>query len=250
MDTQTIQDAANLLVAARRTRAPIVALPQGCAPATIDAAHAVQDATVALLGDAVAGWKVALAEDGAVMRGVLLRSGVVASPARLRAADVPLLGVEAEIAFTFDRALPARDRDYSYAEVAAAVTAMPVIEVVDSRFTSYQETPLLHRLADFMSNGAFVQGTPRPDWREHDLAQLHVTLTVEGRSIADRVGGHPVSDPLLPAVDLVNHLRTRGGVSAGQVMTTGSYTGLNHAARGQTAVATFEGFGSAQVSFE
>jgi 2-keto-4-pentenoate hydratase len=250
MDAQTIQDAALALIGARRTGAWLAALPASCQPASVDDAHAIQDATVAALGDAVAGWKIAVAADGALMRGVLLRSRVVASPARLPAAQIPLLGVEAEIAFRFDRALPPRDHDYDYAEVAAAVTALPAIEVVATRFTSYKDTPLLHRLADCMSNGAFVQGAPQAQWRAFNLAELHVTLTIDGTVIADRIGGHPTRDPLLPAVAMVNHQRTRGGVAAGRVMTTGTYTGLNYAKPGQTVVASFEGFGSAQVSFD
>ena len=54
-------------------------------------------------------------------------------------------------------------------------------------------------------------------------------------------------DPLLPAVALVNELP--GGAKAGQIVTTGTYTGLNFAKPGQTAVATFAGFGTVEVSF-
>jgi 2-keto-4-pentenoate hydratase len=221
MDAHAIEDATRLLIGARRTGALLAALPASCQPVTVADAHAVQDATVAALGDAVAGWKIAAAADGAVMRGVLLRSRCVASPARMPAARTPLLGVEAEIAFRFDRALPPRDRDYDHAEVTAAVTALPAIEVVDSRFASYKDTPPLHRLADCMSNGAFVQGAPQPRWREFDLVDIHVTLTIDGVPIVERRGGHTTRDPLLPAVALVNHQRTRGGVAAGMVMTTG-----------------------------
>lgn len=250
MDAQTIHDAAQALVGARRTGALLVELDPRCRPPTIAAAHAIQDATVVALGDAVAGWKISAAADGSVMRGVLLRSRVFASPARLPAALTPLLGVEAEIAFRFERDLPPRDRDYGYAEVADAVTALPAIEVVDTRFASYRDAPLLHRLADCMSSGAFVQGAPQPRWRDFDLAQLHVTLTIDGAAIVDRVGGHPTVDPLLPALALVNQLRTGDGVRSGQVMTTGTYTGLNYARPGQTVSAVFDGFGSAQLSFD
>lgn len=250
MNVHAIQDAAKLLIGARRTGALLDGLPASGQPATVAAAHALQDATVAALGDMVAGWKIAIAADGSVMRGVLLRSRVFASPGRVRTALVPLLGVEAEIAFRFEREMPPRDRDYGYAEVADAVTAMAAIEVVDSRFKSYRDTPLLHRLADCMSNGAFVQGTLQSRWRDFDLAELHVTLAIDGTVIVDRTGGHPALDPLLPAVALVNHLKTRDGVRAGQVMTTGTYTGLNFARPGQAVAATFDGFGSAQVSFE
>jgi 2-keto-4-pentenoate hydratase len=64
-----------------------------------------------------------------------------------------------------------------------------------------------------------------------------------------RAGGHPNTDPLLPAIALVNDLRKRSGVCEGQVMTTGTYTGLNFAKPGQTVTASFEGFGWAAVTF-
>lgn len=250
MNEQSIQDAVVLLNAARNSGSLLDALPAHCQPATIAAAHAIQDASVAALGETVAGWKISATPDGAVMRGVVLGSRMLASPARIPAALVPMLGVEGEIAFRFERDLPPRERDYSYDEVASAVVALPVIEVVDSRFRSYKDTPLLQRLADCMSNGALVLGAPRPDWRAHDLATLRVRLEVGGATVVDRVGGHPTVDPLLPAVAMVNYLRTREGVRAGQVMTTGACTGLNYAGAGQTTIATFEGFGAAQLEFE
>ena len=250
MNAPSMHDAVVLLNAARQSGSLLEALPAHCRPATIADAHAIQDLTVAALGEAVAGWKIAAAPDGTLMRGVVLASRVLASPARMPAALVPLLGVEAEIAFRFERDLPPRDRDYSADEVASAVVALPVIEVVDSRFRSYKDTPLLHRLADCMSNGALVLGAPQRGWRAHDLATLHVRLEIGGATIVSRVGGHPTVDPLLPAIAMANHQRTREGVRAGQVMTTGSFTGLNYARPGQSAIATFEGFGAAQVSFE
>ncbi len=58
MDREAIQQAAALLIGARRTGALLDGLPVACRPQTLEQAHAIQDATVAALGDAVAGWKV------------------------------------------------------------------------------------------------------------------------------------------------------------------------------------------------
>jgi 2-keto-4-pentenoate hydratase len=85
------------------------------------------------------------------------------------------------------------------------------------------------------------------DWRKLDLPNIAVTLTVGGVELVRRNGGHPAGDPLLPAVALVNELPA--GVKAGQFVTTGTYTGLTHAKPGQTAVATFAGFGDVAVTF-
>ena len=249
MSSQSIQQAVALFIDARRSGQLLDGLPASCQPKTLDDAHAIQDATAAALGDTIAGWKVGAPIDGQVVRGVLLRSRMLTSPARISAAQVPLQGVEAEIAFRFDRDLPARGRDYDCAEVADAVTAMAAIEIVDSRLRGYPDVPMLDRIADCVSNGAFVQGTLQSRWRDIDLATLRVELTIDERSIVQRVGGHPAGDPLLPALALVNDLRRRDGVRAGQIMTTGTYTGMNYAKPGETVTASFENFGLAQVLF-
>src|SRR5437870_10167266 len=118
MNAQSIQNAVALFIEARRTGHLLEALPASCQPATLDDAYAIQEATVAALGDTIAGWKVGAPIDGQVVWGVLLRSRMLTSPARISAAQVPLRGVEAEIAFRFERDLPARGREYDYAEVA------------------------------------------------------------------------------------------------------------------------------------
>ena len=210
---------------------------------------AIQDATIEALGEPVRGWKVGAVIDDRVVHGALLGSRVLASPARIEASLVPLQGVEAEVAFRFDRALPPRAAAYSYAEVASCVTAVVAIEIVDSRFRSYRDAPMLDRIGDCVSNGAFITGTAQPRWREFDLAQLAVTLAVDGVPLVQRVGGHPSGDPLLPAITLVNDLRQRDGVAAGLIMTTGTYTGLNFVQPGQTVTVTFDGFGAAEVLF-
>jgi 2-keto-4-pentenoate hydratase len=238
-----------LLIEARRTGVLLAALPASCCPQSVDDAHAIQDATVAALGDRVAGWKVAAPLDGKVVHGAILQSRMLASGATIAAAMVPLLGVEAEVAFHFDHALGPRGRAYDYDEVAAAVTAFPAIEIVDSRFLDYKGTPLIQRIADCVSNGAFVAGSSVRRWRDIDLAKLDARIEADGEVMTRRVGGHPTGDPLLPAVDLVNDLRHTTGVLAGQLMTTGTYTDLNYAKPGQRVRATFEGFGSVEVRF-
>lgn len=249
MNRDAIHEAVKLLIEARRTGKLLAGLPPSCRPQNIDDAHAIQDATVVALGETVAGWKVGAREDGKVVRGALLKSRVLKSGDGISTAQVPLLGIEAEVAFRFEQALPPRDRPYTYEEVAAAVIAFPAIEIVDSRYRELLDAPLLERVADFASNGAFVCGEAQPRWRDLDLKNLHASLAIDGSVVAQRTGGHPAGDPLLPAVELVNDLRLERGVRAGQLMTTGTCTGINFAKPGQRAKAVFEGFGSVEVEF-
>jgi len=250
MTPGAIIHAANLLREARACGATLDALPDACRPATLADAHAIQAATAARLGEAIGGWKVGATPDGGVARGALFRSRMYASASSVRATEVPLLGIEAEIAFRFEHALPARGRPYAYEEVAEAVIALPAIEIVDSRFRGYPAAPLLDRVADCMSNGAFVYGVPVAQWRALDLVNVDVELRFDDAVVVQRTGGHPTKDPLLPAVALANDLRAEDGVAAGVVVTTGTYTGLHHAKAGQTVTAAFRHVGSVQVTFE
>ncbi|MDO8944408.1 MAG: hypothetical protein Q7U75_14600, partial [Desulfobacterales bacterium] len=156
-------------------------------------------------------------------------------------------GVEAEIAFRFDRDLPPREAAYSREEIIAAVTAVVVIEVLDTRFLPDAKVSALDKMADLMSNHALVVGNTPADWRAQDLSQLTVELLVDGQVLTRRTGSHPTLDPILPAIGLVNVLRSAGGVKAGQIITTGSCTGLHHAAAGQSVTARFESFGEASM---
>jgi 2-keto-4-pentenoate hydratase len=249
MDAEALDEAVALLVAVRRGGALIDALPAASRPVDLSEAHAIQDAVSARLGEPVGGWKAALL-DGELMRGPLYASRLLASPARLPADRMPMRGIEAEIAFRVERDLAPRARDYSYDEVARAVTALAAIEIVDTRFRDYHATAVLDRAADCVSNGGLVLGAPRPDWRDFDLARLEVVLTIGGATVLRRVGGHAAGDPLLPAVALANSLRTAGGLKAGQTVTTGTFSGLEVAAPGQTVTVEFTGFGAAEVVFE
>jgi len=60
----------------------------------------------------------------------------------------------------------------------------------------------------------------------------------------EQKGGNPSVDPVLPLVWLANHLHGLGEhLRAGQVVTTGTYTGCIFVPPGQRVVAGFEGFG-------
>jgi 2-keto-4-pentenoate hydratase len=247
MNPASVTKAAALLINARRTRQPLERLPEDCRPATLGDALRIQTATVRSTGEPVAGWKVGGVIDGALSYGVLLGSRIVASGGAVNAIDMPLLGMEAEIAFRFLRDAPPRDAAYTYDEVADRVVALPAIEIVATRYRDYKGTPLIERIADCMSNGAFVAGDPQPRWRAMDLVNIRASLEFGSTVVAQSNGGHVAGDPLRPAVDLVNVLRASIGVRSGQVMTTGTYTGLHYATPGTRVRAAFDGFGAATV---
>jgi 2-keto-4-pentenoate hydratase len=248
MDPNAVARAASLLADARP--GPLLArLPEDLRPRTAADAYAIQSAIVARLGEEIAGWKVASMPGFGLCKGILMRSRVFADGAVVPARLMPMLGIEAEIAFRVDEPLPVRQAPYSRDEVAAAVTAFPAIEVIDTRFRDYEGTPAIERAADFMSNGGFVAGPARADWRAFELPKLEASVVVNGKVAVRKVGGHAAGDALIPAVDLVNELRTGAGVPAGMVITTGTFTGLLPVKPGDRVEAAFTGFGSAIVQF-
>ena len=249
MERNSIARAARLFVAARRTGHRLDRLPEDARPRDDAGSLAIQRATVAELNDSVAGWKVGATPEHGLLVGLLVRSRVFANAADIPSRDMPMLGVEAEIAFRFDQALPRRKRDYEREEIEAAITAFPAIEIVDSRFQDYFGTPSIERAADFMSNGGFVIGGLCPTWRSLHLPDLEACLSIDGIDRVRRVGGHPAGDPVKPVVDFMNHLGQWEDVPEGAVITTGSCTGLEFANPGSVVAVTFEGIGSVSCHF-
>lgn len=247
MTEQEIATAAAALTEARRSGTWIDGLP--VAPATVAEAHAIQDRVTALLGETVGAFKANAPPGEEPTRGVIYARMIRPSPARLAPAEVPHLGVEGEIAFRFTRDLPRRAAAYTREDVAQAVVALPAIEVVSGRFRDPMGGSALQRLADSILNGAFVPGAEMADWRGLDLARLRVSLLVNGELVLEQVGGHPTGDPLDVAEALVNMQREAGGVRAGQMVTTGSCTGLRFLKPGDRCAVRFEGLGSAEVVF-
>ncbi len=249
MDREATTTAARMLADARRSGSLIDRLPPPSRPQNAAEAYAIQLETVARMGDAMAGWKVAESPEYELLIGILARSRMFRDGAAISSAGMAMIGVEAEIAFRFDQALPPRERAYERAEIEAVTTAFPAIEIVDSRYKDYQRTSVIERAADFMSNGAFVGGSARADWRSFDLAKLEACITIDGAEIVRQIGGHASRDPLVPAIALCNRLRLSSGIAAGQVVTTGSFTGLQFAKPDSVVSATFAGFGAAHCQF-
>ena len=253
MEPTDIAKAASLLAAARRASTRIDGLPEACRPKTAADAHAIQDAVTALLRDEVRAYKanapVAGDPNSYGLRGPIYAANTRTSPAKFPVAEAPQCGVEGEVAFRFRRDLPPRASAYSREDVAAAVDACAAIEVVTSRFADPAAMSAHDKLADCISNGGFVYGEMRADWSALDVAKLKVTLTVNGETVLEQVGGHPIGDPLGVAVAFVEMMRTDIGVKAGQFITCGSCTGLRYLKPGDTCSVHFEGLGGAELQF-
>lgn len=248
-DVETIAD---LLIEAHRQHRQIAAPPPGLATPSRESAFAIQDRVCAALGGA-GGWKTGAPSPEALpIAAPLLASLIAPSPADLPAADFHRIGVEAELAFRFARALPRRDQPYSPDEVADAVESLHVsIEIVDSRLGDWAEGDDMWKLADNQINGWFVHGPAVTDWRGRDLEHAPVELIIDGKvAFSHDNGSNSAGDPMRAVTWLANHLAgTREGLQAGAIVTSGSCTGLIWVDPGARIVARFPGIGEAIAHF-
>jgi 2-keto-4-pentenoate hydratase len=249
--TDAIEDLATRIVAARRTGLHITDVPEALVPANAAAAYAVQDAVVRRLGAAIGGWKVGAASPEAEPNcAPLLASLVLPSPARVDAARFPLRGIEGELAFRLGRDLPPRATPFGEDEVWDAIGSLHVaIELVDSRFADRAAVPPLALLADNGTNGAFIHGPPVGDWRAVDFLRQPARLVIDGAEAASAVGGNAAGHPRRLLAWLANHLAQRhGGLKAGEIVTTGTHTGLRFAPPGAVVTVEFAGLGEATLT--
>jgi len=247
MTPDQVERAANALVTARKGSA-IASLPPDAIPQSEADSYQVQDAVIAKLGEKIGGWKVGISPIGGHFAAPIYGSTVVPSPASFPARNFKLLGIECEIGFRFNQALPARTQPYTRQEVLAAVSLHPTIEIVDSRYQDFRSLDRLLVLADNFSNGALVYGPAAKDWDSVDLAHPPIEVTVDGKPFADCTGlraGTPI-ELLLAAVA---HANGRGGIAAGTVITTGTHTGLVFTEPGVKIVADYGKLGRVEVSF-
>ena len=227
----SIDTAARLLAARRRSGQPGPRLPQTCRPTDLDAALAVQAAVTAQLGEAIGGWKCGTPSPGKVVVAPIHLGTIechTPCAAFARAIDGrPQVKVEPELAFVLGRDLPPRAAPYTPAEVDAAVARTHLaLELIDNRFDDGAELSFEEKLADGLVNQGLWLGPAVDGERARGAAALTLTLTVAGGAPQRLDGRHPNPAPREPLHWLAEFLRQRGqGLRAGQAVITGSYAG-------------------------
>jgi len=248
MNPEHIEAAAEALATARRGQ-PIAGLPDAARPQYEADSYAIQDAVLRRLGERVGGYKVGFSPEGGIFCAPIYASRITASPAKLPAKDFHLVGIECEIGFRLNQALPARATPYSRDEVLAAASLHPTIEVVDSRYQDFRSLDRLQVLADNFSNGALVYGAAASGWQGMDLVHPPIAVTADGKPFAECTGLR-AGDPIGLLVELVNFVAAkRGGISAGTFVTTGTHTGMVFTEPGVAIRAEYGSLGRVEVSF-
>lgn len=258
-DTQT-RDAADLIWQSWQNGTIIEALPEALRPADRAEGYAIQAHYEALSGNPIVGWKIAatsaagqahIGVDGPIA-GRLLAERAFEDGATLPFGHNRMAVAEPEFAFRMGQDLPPRAADYTQDEVLAAVAALhAAIEVPDSRFEPFEKAGGAQLIADNACTHDFVLGPAMPDvWRETDLSQHKVTISVEGKEIHDGIGANVLGDPRIALTWIANELSRYGiGLKAGQLVTTGTCATPMPVGAGDHVVADFGALGSARLGF-
>ena len=241
---------AQLLLAARRSHTQLNG--RDVLPASVADAYQVQDLTLAELGP-LGGWKVgAKNAESEPACAPLPLAGVRPSGCILSGQPWRLRGIEVEAALRLGRDLDPQGQLLSAEELPLFFDAvLPVIEVVESRLLDRASCNPLSQLADLQSHGALVLGTPSPmPATGLDLRSLHAHLWFDGQPVATTLGGNPAADLWRLIAWLALHCAQRGQpLRAGQIVTTGSCTGLLSAPEGAHVEAEVAGLGRVELRF-
>ena len=209
-----IETTASIIVAARRRRAQIPALSGDLAPASVEEAYAIQNASMRLLGP-VGGWKLAI---GASLSCSPIPADVIFQTSATMPAGRPYK-IEAEIGIMIGKDL---EQQQSADTIRGAIASIhPAIETVLSRFSD--QAPKQHGLADCQSNETVIVGKAIEGWSSTGLASTPVALSIGGEKVATNFDGASV-EALMPALAwLANHALGRGlPLRKGHIVITGA----------------------------
>ena len=225
----------------------------------VDEAYVIQAQIVELSGMRQVGWKV-----GSTSRAAQATLGTAQPsagplldgfcfPSR---ADVPIFPqhfthVEGEFAFRVGRNFP-NEPELDHAAIADHIDALiPGIEVVGSRFASgLQGTGRALLTADGSANIAFIGGSPIFSWQPDQLSEQSVLIYKNGTLVESGVGADALGHPLNVMQWLQRYCVERGlQLRAGEVITTGTCTGLIPILPGDSVEVHFPGLGKVAASF-
>ena len=257
------QQAAARLYEAHQRRERFAPLPAGLAPRSAEEAYAIQDAFVALraakLGP-LAGYKIALSSPemqrfvgvDTPQAGVILRSQIRRTPARVRASDYVRLIVEFEIGVEIGEDLPVADAPFTRERVLQAIGAvMPAIEIADDRDADYSQLSRhpYELIADNSWNEGAALGEPVRQWKSLDLGQVLGVAKVNGKVVGEGRGQAAMGHPFDAVAWLANHLASHSrGLLRGEIVITGSLITSKPLKAGDRVEFALGGLGKVQLA--
>jgi 2-keto-4-pentenoate hydratase len=261
--TKQLTPACRMLVLAEqlweaRKQGKVVAPEDIAEPASAEEAYAVQSEIARLSGYEVRGFKVGSTSKEAQRllgtsepgSGPILAPYLHTTPARVEIIPLQMPAVEGEFAFRLGQNLAPRKAAYANAEVAQAIDAVAgAIEVVGTRLAGGLAGKGRFLLtADGGANVALVTGRWTADWRRLDLKAQRVSIRINGEQRGQGEGARALGDPINAMVWLANQQSRFGrGLKVGDIVSTGTCTGLDGVKPGDHVVADFGSLGCVEI---
>ena len=228
------------------------------APSTEAAAYEIQDQTSEIADSSIVGWKIGATSEALYpvlgidkpFLGPLYDAFTYAS-----GDTVPVLpghSLETEITVKLRNDLPARAEPYSRDDIAQSIASIfPSFEVVGVRFDGGFAGAGLKLIADGGANVATVLGPEITDWSGVNLADIAVSLSMDGQPAITGNTSALLWDHIFDAVAWVlQQPSLQGkGLRAGDIIMTGTCTGITPLAGVREAALTFQGIGTVMARF-
>ena len=257
ISTQIVEEAVASMIAARNGRQALEHMPPGGAPLSLEDAYSIQEAFVREYGVPVVGYKIGCASKES--QALVGAAGPFAarifaptrfdSPAEISARDFFTLGRRSRVRIHDARRAAGAAAPYERAEVARAVASVaPVIELCDTRLENWKAARIEEIIADNGFHGGLVVGAAVDGWESLDLASHEVALSIGGVVRGKGASAGSLGDPLDGLVWIANELSRRGyGLGAGDIIATGTWTGLHFVREPAAVVADFGSLGRVEV---
>ncbi len=243
-----------------RVNGTLVSLEDSWRPASKEEAHKVQSLVYELAGHASMGFKVgstskeaqALLGSTSPNCGELLAPYVYDSGATVSICAAHRPHLEGEFAFRLGTDLPARSTPYEMDEIVDAIDAVAgAIEIVGSRIEDgpSKAGPIM-LTADCSANIGLVTGQWQSDWQAFDLPGHRVRMFINDEMCGYGTGAKALDNPLNVMVWLANRQSETGrGLRSGEIVSTGTCTGLDPVKAGDRVKADFGALGVVEIAF-
>ncbi|MCW5744817.1 MAG: fumarylacetoacetate hydrolase family protein [Alphaproteobacteria bacterium] len=253
------RELARLLATLRREGRQQSGLDPRLVPPDTGTAYRIAQMVAEELAWEIAGWKIAAAKEemqkalrtDSPIYGRVFAPMVMPSPYSVAHAGLcsPIPEVEYQARLGTD--LPPRAKPYSVEEVTEAVASLhPGLELAECRFihdASFPPLPAI--LADGAGASAIVYGPAIADWRRRDIAGQEAALVCNGVVRRKGTAAAALDHPMVPVAWLANELsRTGIGLKTGQMISTGTLTGMLRPKAGDSYIADFGPYGSVSVT--
>jgi len=259
MDVLLQRELAQLLATLRREGRQQSGLDPRLVPSDEATGYRVAEMVAEELGWEIAGWKIAATNEemqkalrtDSPIYGRVFAPMVKPSPISVAHATLcsPIPEVEYQARLGVD--LPPRGKPYTEEEITAAIASLhPGLELAECRFIHDEAFPPVPAiLADGAGSGTIIFGPPIENWQQCEIKDQEAVLLCNGKQRRKGTAAAALGHPMLPLTWLANELsRTGIGLKAGQMISTGTLTGMLAPKPGETYVADFGPFGTSKLS--